>query len=210
MKKKIKMVVIIVILLLVGVLAAVGVRTAKTYLSGASGGKEPQNVRVQADVKSATVTWQTDKEVQGTVEYGTTPASLLLRALENQPSTTHRVVLSPLKEETTYYFRIRVGEEIYDNNGIPYSFKTKPGEVTVSPTVAVQPTVAATPTTRPTVNPTEAPEASPTSTSSGTKVTTCNKSDFMEKFGTSDSKYDFDENGTVNTSDWVQCLNQNN
>jgi hypothetical protein len=119
---------------------------------------------------------------------------LLLRALENQPSTTHRVVLSPLKEETTYYFRIRVGEEIYDNNGIPYSFKTKPGEVMVSPTVAVQPTVAAT----------------PTSTGSDTKVTTCNKSEFMEKFGTSDDKYDFDENGTVNTSDWVQCLNQNN
>lgn len=190
--KNIKKIVIIVILLLVGVLAAVGVRTAKTYLSGAAGGKEPQNVRVQADVKSATVTWQTDKEVQGTVEYGTTPASLLLRALENQPATTHRVVLSPLKEATTYYFRIRVGEEIYDNNGIPYSFKTKQGEAKVSPTQPVEPTLAAT----------------PTSTSSAAKVTSCNKAEFKEKFGTSDSEYDFDDNGTVNSRDWIQCLNQ--
>jgi hypothetical protein len=205
MKKGIKTIIIIIILLLVGVLAAVGIRTAKTYLSGASGGKEPQSVRVEADVKSATVTWQTEKEVQGTVEYGTTPASLLLRALENQPSTTHRVILSPLKESTTYYFRIRVGDEIFDNNGIPYSFKTKAAQVT--PTQAVTPSPS--PTEAPVATPTTASGETPSSTSSAETVTSCNKADFQEKFGTSDSSYDFDDNGTVNTKDWIECLNQN-
>ncbi len=236
MKKKVKTVIIVVILLLVGVLAAVGVRTARTYLSGASGGKEPQNVRVEADVKSATVTWQTDNEVQGTVEYGTTPASLLLRALENQPSTTHRVVLSPLKEATTYYFRVRVGDEVFDNNGIPYSFKTKQGEGTAGETQPVEPTQSAERPTQPdesptqsaerptqpdeptateavepttTVEPTEVPDETSESTESATKVTSCDKSEFKEKFGTSDSEYDFDDNGVVNSRDWIQCLNQN-
>jgi hypothetical protein len=58
------------------------------------------------------------------VEYGTTPASLLLRAVESEAVTSHTVSLSPLKPNVSYYFRIRVGEEVYDNAGIPYSFKT--------------------------------------------------------------------------------------
>ncbi len=221
MKKRVKSIIIIVILLLTGVLAAVGVRTAKTYLSGASGGKEPQNVRVEADVKSATVSWQTDNEVQGTVEYGTTPASLLLRALENQPGTTHRVVLSPLKAGTTYYFRVRINDEIYDNNGIPYSFKTKEeeGEQTVpqepqqpeEPEPPVEPPVE--PTDVPAVEPSPEPQATtePTEpTEPSEKVTNCDKNEFKEKFGTSDTEYDFDDNGTVNTKDWILCLDENN
>ena len=63
----------------------------------------------------------------GIVEYGTTPASLLLRAPESDQTVSHAVVLSPLKANTNYYFRIRVGEEVFDNSGIPYSFKTKVG-----------------------------------------------------------------------------------
>jgi hypothetical protein len=201
-------------LLLTGVLAAVGVRTAKTYLSGASGGKEPQNVRVEADVKSATVSWQTDNEVQGTVEYGTTPASLLLRALENQPGTTHRVVLSPLKSETTYYFRLRIDDEIFDNNGIPYSFKTKEEEGAASqePEPVVEPTdmPAAEPSPEPEVTTEPTQPTQPTEPSEPSeKVTSCDKSEFKEKFGTSDTRYDFDDNGTVNTRDWILCLDEN-
>jgi len=219
MKKKIKTIIIIVILLLAGVLAVVGLRAAKTYLSGAAGGTEPQGVKVQADVKSATISWQSEKEAQGTVEYGTTPASLLLRALETSPSTTHRVVISPLKESTTYYFRIRVGDNVYDNNGIPYSFKTKSS--TETPTGAqAQTTTTPVPTktqlkvTTPTPASASSPTAQPvekaaTSTGSATKVTECNKSDFKEKFGTTDSSYDLDNNGIVNTKDWIECLNQN-
>jgi len=203
--KNIKTIIIILILLLTGVLAVVGLRATKTYLSGAAGGSEPKGVRVQAEGKSATVSWQTEKDSQGVVEYGTTPASLLLRALETQPAKVHRVVLSPLKENTTYYFRIRVGETIYDNNGIPYSFKTKPsGGSTVTPTAASKPLVTPSPTkalATPTVAQNEA--------TSSAKVTRCLKSEFTEKFGTSDSRYDFDGNGVVNTKDWIKCLQTN-
>ena len=194
-----KTVIIVVILILTGVLAVVGLRAAKTYLGGAAGGAEPTGVRAQADAKSATISWQTEKESQGVVEYGTTPASLLLRALGSQPTTAHRVVLSPLKEETTYYFRIRVGETIHDNNGIPYSFKTTGGAEVVSPTEAVVPTVPVVEPTVPIEEPTEA-------TSGGTKVTTCVAADFKDKFGTSNSEYDLDDNGTVNSKDWIDCL----
>ncbi len=192
------------ILLLSGVLAVVGLRAAKTYLSGAAAGTEPKSVRAQPDVKSASISWQTEKESQGVVEYGTTPASLLLRALETQPSTVHRVVLSPLKESTTYYFRVRVGETIYDNNGIPYSFKTKSatgeaGVVTPTSVVAAPTVVVATPTSV---------AAAPTA-SAGGKVTQCTISEFKEKFGTKDAKYDLDSNGLVNTKDWIKCLNDN-
>jgi hypothetical protein len=101
------------------------------------------------DGKSATVSWASDKASMGVVEYGTTPASLLLRAVETESVTNHKVTLTPLKSGVNYYFRIRVGEEVYDNNGIPYSFKTlasaeAPSTPTSVPTAPVMvPTVAA-------------------------------------------------------------------
>ena len=194
--KNIKKIIIIIILILTGVLAVVGLNAAKNYLSGAAGGSEPSNVRVQADVKSASISWQTDKEAQAIVEYGTTPASLLLRALENQAVVSHKVNLSPLKSGVTYYFRIRVGETIYDNNGIPFSFKTKsadetdPAGVTITPPAESQLT----------------PTSAATDSASLEKVTTCVRSEFVAKFGTTNFAYDLDSNGAVNTGDWIKCL----
>lgn len=82
------------------------------------------NVLVRASNTDATVTWNTDRSSIGFVEYGTTPASLLLRAPESTQTTNHKVVLSPLRANVNYYYRIRIGESVFDNNGIPYSFKT--------------------------------------------------------------------------------------
>jgi hypothetical protein len=124
-----KTIIVIVIILLVGVLSVLGVGATKTYLSGAAVGTEPRSVIATSDEdgKSATVSWSSDKATQGIVEYGTTPASLLLRNPETDAATSHRIVLTSLKPNTSYYFRIRVGDEIFDNSGIPYSFKTKAG-----------------------------------------------------------------------------------
>jgi len=145
-KVSVKTIIIIIILLLVGVLGVLGVNTAKTYLSGASSDMAPKTVvaKPSEDGKSVVITWTSDKASIGVVEYGTTPASLLLRAPESEQSTNHSISLSPLKAGTNYYFRIRVGEDVFDNNGIPYSFKSKVAtEVpTLMPTVAVVPTVA--------------------------------------------------------------------
>jgi len=132
----VKSVLIIVILLLVGVLGVLGVNTVKTYIGGATADTIPKNVLATPhdDGKSATITWISDKSTMGIVEYGTSPAALLLRAPESEAAVSHSVVLSPLKPNVNYYFRIRVGEEVFDNNGIPYSFKTKLIEVRVMPT----------------------------------------------------------------------------
>jgi hypothetical protein len=182
-KFSIKTVIIIVILLLVGVLGVFGVNTAKTYLSGASADLTPKNVlgKGNGDGKSATITWMTDKEAMGVVEYGTTPASLLLRAPESSQSTSHSMVLTPLKAGTNYYFRIRVGEEVFDNNGIPYSFKTMTTviEPTQIPTIAVLPTVSVLPSVK-------------VASESGTAE--CNKTT------------DYNKDGVVNSLDYVSCL----
>lgn len=77
------------------------------------------------DGRSATITYNTNIPTLTVIEYGTTPASLLLRAPESTKSSNHSIVLSPLKSGTNYYFRIRIGEKVYDNNGIPFSFKTQ-------------------------------------------------------------------------------------
>jgi hypothetical protein len=176
-KFSLKTVIIIVILLLVGVLGVFGISTARTYLSGASADLAPKNVlgKGNEDGKSATITWTTDKETMGVVEYGTTPASLLLRAPESSQSTSHSVVLSPLKAGTNYYFRIRIGEEVFDNNGIPYSFKTK--------TVAVEPTIMPTIAVIPTVK---------VASESGV-ATECNRTT------------DYNKDGVVNGLDYVNC-----
>jgi len=194
-KKKIKTVIIVLILFLVGVAAVFGINIAKNYFSGASAGEEPKDVRIKADISSATITWQSDKETMGIVEYGTNQASLLLRAVETQATLSHRVVLSPLKSDATYYFRVKVGETIFDSNGIPYSFKTK---VEGTPEVTSAPTITSAPTLAP----------SPTGSASGELVKTCEKEDFNQKLGGSDPAYDFDKNGLVNTRDWVLCLDQ--
>lgn len=186
-KVSIKTIIIIVILLLVGVLGVLGINTARTYLSGASADLAPKNVlgKPNEDGKSATITWLTDKASMGVVEYGTTPASLLLRVPESSQSTSHSVVLSSLKAGTNYYFRVRVGDEVFDNNGIPFSFKTKvsdtetkviPANVTIVPSVALLPT-------------------SIPATSSG-KVT-CNRTT------------DYNKDGIVNSLDYISCMKTN-
>ncbi len=187
-----KTVVTVAVLFLAGVAAVMGVKVARTYFSGASGADQPTNVRILTDSSSATISWQSSKKSMGVVEYGANQANLLLRAPEVTPTTTHRVVISPLKTGTTYYFRIRVGNSVYDNNGIPYSFHTKEGpagllnpSATPSPSQAASPSGAALP---------------------AQLVTKCLVSDFKQAFGTHNKAYDFDGNGIVNTQDWLKCL----
>lgn len=143
-KVSIKTIMVIVILVLVGVLGVLGVSSARTYLSGAAGGGEPKGVvsNPRDDGKSATITWTTDKEVQSVVQYGTSPAALLLSVPETEATTSHSVTLSSLRAGQNYYFRVKVGEEVFDNSGIPYSFKTGGSNATaVTPTVVLMPTV---------------------------------------------------------------------
>jgi hypothetical protein len=217
----VKTVIVLVILLLVGVLGVLGVNTVRTYIGGASADTEPKDVVAVSgeEGKSATVSWTSDKPSMAVVEYGTTPASLLLRAIESSEATDHQVSLTPLKSGTSYYFRIRIGEEIFDNSGIPYSFKTKAAEVVVVPTTV----------------PTMVPLASPTTTATtglcdnntdNNKDGVVNSVDYIMclKSGNSTAVtptttavnpkcppgVDFDKNGVINSIDMIRCLQSSN
>ncbi len=91
----------------------------------------------------AKISWTTDQETQAVVEYGSSPTSLNLFAPENQKSTAHTVELTLLSPSTSYYFQIRIGDEKYDNGGVPWTFSTRAlGDVepTATPSGAIAPT----------------------------------------------------------------------
>lgn len=174
----------------------------RTFFGEATGGAKPQGVRVaNISANSAAISWQTTEPVVGQVEYGTTPGSFLLRATETSPTTNHNVSLSPLLPETIYYFRIRVGEEIYDDNGAPYSFTTKEA-VAKMPSPGVSPTLPlVSPTaviSRPIATPTQ--NLSPVISPTGGKYTL---DDFKKVFGTSNAEFDINKDGVVNSADWI-------
>ena len=227
-KISLKTVIVMTILALVGVLSFLGMGAAKTYLSGASAGSEPKSVLAtpSEDGKSVVITWQSDKEVQSVVEYGTTPASLLLRSLETDSSADHKVSISPLKPVTSYYFRIRVGEEVYDNSGIPFSFKTKGvagGAVvpTVAPTAATLPTATTKPlpTTVATLSPSRCSRTVDyngdgvvnsidfikCSNGGGSSTNTASPSATVAPGGCR-IDVDYDKNGVINSVDRIKCL----
>jgi hypothetical protein len=209
----IKTIIVIVILLLVGVLGVLGASTAKTFLSGASAGADPKGVLAtpSTDGKTATVTWTTDKAVQAVVLYGASPAALLLSAPETNSATDHSVVLSSLRAGQNYYFRIEVAEEVFDNSGIPWSFKTagSSGAPVVTPTIAIPtatPAVLGGTCNRTTdynhdkvintvdyITCMKNGGTTPTASQSGGQAGNCNN-------------VDFDGNGVTNSVDRIKCL----
>lgn len=172
-----KTIVLFVVLAVVMVLLVLGITQIRTFMSGAAGGVEPSGVTAIAgnDGKTAVVTWNSDKESIGKVEYGATAASLVLMAAETTETTSHNVSLTSLRPDTTYYYRIRVGEDIFDNGGIPYSFKTK-----ADATVVVSPTAIPT-------------AAMPGQSTPSGSATNC------------DNKTDYNKDGLINSLDLATC-----
>jgi len=144
-KLKVKNLVIFGVLGVIMVLVVLVIGQVRTFFSGATSDLEPQSVTAVPgeDGKSAIITWVSDKESIAKVEYGTTAASLVLMSAESSPTTSHNLTLSSLKPATTYYYRIRVGEDVFDNGGIPYTFKTKADTGTVTSVPLVTPTTPA-------------------------------------------------------------------
>ncbi|GIW63461.1 MAG: hypothetical protein KatS3mg091_263 [Patescibacteria group bacterium] len=112
---------------LAAVLAVLGI-VFFVYTGGftKAGDQKPTDVVIANITEgSAQITWKTAIAVQSVVEYGTTPTALNFFAPETEKTTDHKVDLTLLSPETTYYFQIRVGDTIYDNAGVPWSFTTK-------------------------------------------------------------------------------------
>lgn len=144
---------------------------------------KPQDVVISSVTEnSAKVTWTTDQETLSNIEYGTSATALSFSAPETGKTKSHSVDLTLLSKSTTYYFQIAVGDQKYDNGGIPWTFTTKSGS-DVTPGSGVIPTITeptATPSAVPTLLPTAA--ISPTAAITGTcNFTNC--ADMKANFG---------------------------
>lgn len=162
-------VVLLIIAIPIGVLL-LGKKT--TFKLGAQVPVVPENVTIyEITSNSAVVSWTTKKETQGAITYGINPNSLSLMKTETSPTTQHRLTLTNLLPETTYYFAIKIGENLYDNNGTPFAFTTTP---------QVQ-------------QPTPPPTSTPTPVMTEEKI--------KEAIKDNDLTYDLNKDGVVNSLD---------
>jgi len=98
---------------------------AQSFFARASD-EVPRDVTISKITRSsAHVVWVTDKSTQGVVEYGLSSSELNLFAPELESKRDHEVELTLLTAATSYYFHIRVGNTVYDNAGVPWTFTTK-------------------------------------------------------------------------------------
>ena len=132
--------------LLAGVLIFVGFKLLQGVFTKASD-TAPRDVVITGGTQSAShIGWTTDQETQGVIEYGSSPTSLNFFAPEAQKGKKHSVDITLLSPGTTYYFQIRVGDQKYDNGGVPWTFTTKSkGNIDITPTATPTATVVPTP-----------------------------------------------------------------
>lgn len=158
------------------VLLVFGLNELRGILVGAENKISPSQVNVSGITgNSAIINFSTEKPTFSRVIYGSDPQKLSLFSVETHQTDTHTVTLSFLSPNTTYYFKIRISDKEFDDNGAPYSFTTRPAE-------------------------------------SGASGVTENRFDnldqdvFKQKFGTSDPEYDVNQDGVVNTTDYLLYL----
>ena len=102
-------------------------------------GEIPQSLVVSEQTENqAKITWTTEIETQGVVNYGTSPSALNFPQPETGKTKQHSVDLTLLSPGTTYYFDIQVGENKYDNGGVPWTFTTKEIQKTQAPVPTVE------------------------------------------------------------------------
>lgn len=157
---------------------------------------QPRDVVISnISTNSVTISWTTNQETQGIIEYGTTPTALNFFAPEAQKTKNHSVDLTLLSPSTTYYFQIRIGDKKFDNGGVPWTFSTKAVEKTLPP---AEPTATPTPeSASPTPTPIQSlkieDQGSQTATDEKCEETDCQK--IKEKLGKG-----------CTTQDYFKCL----
>lgn len=98
--------------------------------------QEPKNIKVtNISDSSYAVSYLTDDQVIGTINYSTDPNNIDSVALDNRDElsqtvnkyTSHLITAKNLEPNTDYYYSITSGDKRYLDNGTP--FKTKTGNV---------------------------------------------------------------------------------
>lgn len=217
---------------LLGILAVViavtifGGRFAASQLARASTCSAKNVQAVQVGANSAVISWTSDEDTQGRVQYSVDENTFPFSTREGSSSKEHNVPLTLLTPNTVYYYQLVFGTAtggatkeiscdstggICTKNCVPWSFTTAvslPLKVeslpSVSPTVAVPATPA----------PTAIPVKSTPSLSTG-ESTSC--AEVQQNIGATSSnaskwatvkQYDMDGNGIINGLDIVKCEQQ--
>ncbi|KKP85840.1 MAG: putative secreted protein containing fibronectin type III-like protein [Candidatus Roizmanbacteria bacterium GW2011_GWA2_35_8] len=139
--------------IVVGIVIFIGILVIGFQLVGTRAADvEPRDVVVSnIEKNSVKISWATGVDTQAVVEYGTTPTTLNFFAPEATKGKTHTLDLTLLSPNTTYYFDIRIGDQKFDNGGVPWTFSTKNTEGSVaSPTATIAPIDPAAGSTSPT------------------------------------------------------------
>lgn len=94
--------------------------------------EEPANISFvqETDITktTATISWQTDRETNATIWYGTEKDNLNMSQRDTTKATTHKFILKDLESDTTYYYQISSANTISDET---YYFKTLGDETPV-------------------------------------------------------------------------------
>lgn len=133
------------LLLLVLGLAAGVILVQNRQLFGvkASPDQIPQQVKTtNITDKSFTVSWVTEGQITGFVNYGTAESlGTVISDKSTVPLSTHFVTIDNLKPQTTYYFKIGSGKNTFGADGGSYKIKTGPALSSVPQTDIVFGTV---------------------------------------------------------------------
>ena len=210
-QKKMKYVFLIVISLVVFMGTIFFGKNAADYFASASQ-CPAQNVRSEkVSPNSSTIIWETNKNSQGRVEYGTNAQALTFTAPEGSATSKHSVPLTLLTPNTIYYYLVAIGDskcdstsQKCDGNCVPFSFTTSPltGLTTDSESPAPSQTRATQAQTTP-ANP-----GQPTSALSlfcRAVQTNIGKNDKVTAEWVSLKSYDIDTNGIINGLDVIKC-----
>lgn len=122
--------IIAIVFLVVGLAAGVFlVQQRQTFRLGAAPEFAPKDLRVtNISDNSFVVSWYTDSNSAGFIDYGNNPNSLSERVFQenSSPKRVHYITVNDLKPDTNYYFTVNSGDETYDNSGVPWSVRTGP------------------------------------------------------------------------------------
>ena len=122
-------------ILLIGLFAGmILVRNASRWLVGAKPEITPKQIKITNITDSGfTVSWITDEQTSGFVQYGTgkelsftTPDDRDQLSGQQGKFWTHHVTIKNLKPATNYFFKINSGGKTFDNNGRSHQVLTAP------------------------------------------------------------------------------------
>lgn len=118
-----------IVVLLAGVFAGVFLLNMnQVFKIGADTSSAPKNIRVSnISDTSTTISWTTDKEVDGFVSWGVSQGNtgnLEKESSSDQKFQNHTITLKNLNPSTNYFYKIGSGGTTFDNGGIPWQFLT--------------------------------------------------------------------------------------